>query len=341
MARQDWGIGIVGLGGISRQHVEGYRRQGLRIVGGADINPDRAASARTQMGLGFVTTDVEALIQHPEVRIVDVTAPHHLEVRRPIVEAAARHKKAVFIQKPLLPVLSEARILVEIAEAAGIPLMVNQNSIFVPGFQAVEPYLRDPAYIGTPYYFQIENRGWSDVSDHPWFGKSERWIISDMGIHHFALIRHWFGDPEAVYAIAGRDPSQAGIKGENLAVLALKFPSGLQGIVINNWCYRGSRPRPHAREEIVIQGERGSITGDSEEMTVFSAEPHPRRIIPHIQGRWFPDAFGRSMAHFVDALDRGTPFLCSGRDNLKTVAIVEAAYRSIAERREVAIAEVI
>lgn len=341
MGRQDWGIGIVGLGGIAMQHIEGYRRRGLNIVGGAEINPARREEVRKQTGLEFIVAEYEELIARPDVRIVDITVPHYLDVRRPVVECAARHRKAIFIQKPMLPVLEEARQLVEVAEGHGVPMMVNQNSVFVPGFRAIEPYLRDPQHIGTPYYFQIENRGWSDVSGHPWFGKSDRWIISDMAIHHFALVRHWFGDAQSVYAIGGRDPSQTGIKGENLAVLTLKFPSGLQGVIINNWCYRGSRPRPHSREEIVIQGERGSITGDSEEMCIYSAAPHPRRIYPEIRGKWFPDAFGNGMAHYVDALDQGQRFLCEGRDNLKSLAIGEAAYRSIQEGREVAIAEVL
>ena len=41
------------------------------------------------------------------------------------------------------------------------------------------------------------------------------------------------------------------------------------------------------------------------------------------------------MAHFVDALDAGRPFLCDGRDNLKTIALVEATYLSAAENRMV------
>ena len=36
MARLDWGIGIVGLGGIAQQHLTAYRARGLRVVGGAE-----------------------------------------------------------------------------------------------------------------------------------------------------------------------------------------------------------------------------------------------------------------------------------------------------------------
>lgn len=41
------------------------------------------------------------------------------------------------------------------------------------------------------------------------------------------------------------------------------------------------------------------------------------------------------MAHFVDALDNNRPFYCDGRDNLKSVAVIEATYISASENRVV------
>lgn len=325
---KDWGIGIVGLGGIALlHHLAGYRRHGLRVVGGADINPEQRRAA-AEAGVEWTVEDYRALIDHPDVKVIDLAVPHRLEIRLPIVEYAAQAGKPILIQKPLASRLDEAKRLVEAAKAHGALMMVNQNSVFVPAFQALEPYLRDGA-IGEPYYCQIENRGWFDPSDHPWFGKSERWIISDMAIHHLALTRHWFGDAETVSAVCARDPSQSGVVGENLAVLLITFKSGVKATVINNWCYRGSRPRQHGGEEIVIQGDRGSITATSREVTVSSYGERPAAVHPRFEGDWFPDAFGRAMRHFIQALKSGAPFLCEAEDNLKTLAIAEAAYRSI------------
>lgn len=335
----EWGIGIVGLGGISRQHLTAYRARGLRVVAGADPDPRTHEPIREEYGIEDLFTQAEHLIALPEVRVVDVTAPHRRDVREPIFRACARAGKAIFCQKPLANNLKDAEALVAIAEEAGVPLMVNQNSVFVPGFRAMEPYLRDERWIGKPYYFQIENRNWFDLSSHPWFGKADRWITIDMGIHHLALVSHWFGEAESVYALFAKDPSQTGVKGENLSALSLRMRSGVCGLVLNNWCYRGDRPRPHSREEIVIQGDRGAITGDSEGICVTSAGERPARVYPEIRGKWFPDAFGNAMVHFLEALAAGTPYLCSGRDNLKSIAMAEAAYLSAAERREVRLSD--
>ncbi|MCS6831774.1 MAG: Gfo/Idh/MocA family oxidoreductase [Armatimonadota bacterium] len=333
MTFEEWGIGIVGLGGISNVHLQAYRNVGLKVVGGADIDPERVKLMQTKWELPVATTDVESLIAHPEVRIVDVTAPHYLHVREPIFRWAAKYGKALYVQKPLEQYYGNAKKLVQIAQDAGIPLMVNQNSVFVPAFQVMERYLREGA-IGTPYYCQIENRNWFDLSAHAFFGKQERWVLSDMGVHHLALAVHWFGSWSSAHAIMGRDPSQNGIVGDTWNVISIRFESGMQACIINNWCYRGHLPRPHPVEEVVIQGDKGAITGTSEDVVIVTADP-PAEIRPRFSGRWFPDAFANAMTHYIRSLQEGKPSLCNGRHNLQVVALIEAGYRSVQEGREI------
>ncbi len=55
---------------------------------------------------------------------------------------------------------------------------------------------------------------------------------------------------------------------------------------------------------------------------------------------WFPDAFRGTMGMLLDALNSGTEPLVGGRDNLKTMALVEAGYRSLDEHRPVRIDEI-
>ncbi len=334
MARSDWGIGVVGLGGISEDHFEGYRRQGLTVIGGADIDPARVKAARDRYAGLFFTSDYRQLIDRPAVRIVDVAVPHDLLERRlPIVEHAAARGKALLIQKPLMRYLDQARRLIEPALAAGVPVMVNQNSVFAPGMRAAEKLLRDSGRTGRVYYCQIENRAWVNPGPATYAGKDERWVQADMAVHHFALVRHWFGDVLSVYAVHARDATQEHVRGDTVGVTSIRFRSGVQAVIINDWSYRGRATRAHATEEIVVQAERACLTLDSEHVRV-SWSDGTQEALP-VQGSWFPDAFGSVMAHYVDALDSRQPFSCEGRDNLKTVAVIEAAYRSAAENRVV------
>jgi predicted dehydrogenase len=56
---------------------------------------------------------------------------------------------------------------------------------------------------------------------------------------------------------------------------------------------------------------------------------------------WFPDAFEGTMGQLLDALAEGTEPAISGRDNLLTMALVDACYQSIAEHRPVEIEEIL
>ena len=338
MAISDWGIGIIGLGGISLTHLEAYKRRGFNVIAGADPNDRNFETIRTRFGLTQLFEDAANVIALDEVRILDVTVPHRQSIRKPIVEAGAQAGKALFIQKPLASSFQEAKELVEIAERRGVALMVNQNSVFVPGFLAMEPYLRN--HIGTPYYFQIENRAWVNPGLDVWYGKHKRWVGLDMAIHHFALADYWFGDWETVYAMGASDPSQRDVCGDTVVVVNVKYAQGVQGVILNNWCYRGDLNRPHAREEVVIQGDKGTISGTSQSICVVVDDPVPSKIYPQFSGDWFPDAFGNSMMHFIEALDSSKPFLCSGRHNLKAMALMEGAYRSLETKTVVTLKEI-
>jgi len=48
---------------------------------------------------------------------------------------------------------------------------------------------------------------------------------------------------------------------------------------------------------------------------------------------WFPDAFAGPMADLMNAIATASEPECNGADNLKTMALVEAGYQSLRERR--------
>jgi predicted dehydrogenase len=54
---------------------------------------------------------------------------------------------------------------------------------------------------------------------------------------------------------------------------------------------------------------------------------------------WFPGAFVGVMEQLQHAVDKGETPELNGADNLKTMALVEAGYRSIAQNRSVALSE--
>jgi len=63
-------------------------------------------------------------------------------------------------------------------------------------------------------------------------------------------------------------------------------------------------------------------------------------ITPKWKEAWFPDAFGGPMGSLMDAIARNREPENSGDDNVKTMALIEACYRSIAEKRLVRLSEI-
>jgi predicted dehydrogenase len=56
--------------------------------------------------------------------------------------------------------------------------------------------------------------------------------------------------------------------------------------------------------------------------------------------RWIPDAFLGPMADLMDAIATDRRPVTAGRDNLRTIAVAMAAYRSAEERRAVLLDEI-
>jgi len=332
------GIGIVGVGGIALHHLAAYRDRGFRVVAGHDVNPGVFGRIRSEFGVKCLTTDLAEFLATPGLDVVDIAIPHYLELRKPVVAAAARAGKAIFCQKPSDESFAGALALVRIAEKAGVPYAVNHNSSFVPGFVVAGRILRNRRRFGRPFWFQIENRGSLWFDEHPHWGSRYRWILSGMAVHHIALAHHWFGFPGRVWATLVKDPSKPQIKAENIAAVSLEYASGLKGLIVNNWSYAGPKHRAHPREEIVVLGEKGSLTFDSKEIS-FDASGGKRKIVK-VKGDWFNDAFGESMRAFLRALDGGPGYPFMGREDLKIMAVVEAAYRSAAKGHAVNPAEI-
>src|SRR5438105_4783805 len=81
--QKDFGIGVVGCGGIVRgAHLPAYRQFGYRVAGCCDINPEAVRAVQEEFGIPFGTTNVDDLIHRDDVQIIDLAV--HASVRRAV-----------------------------------------------------------------------------------------------------------------------------------------------------------------------------------------------------------------------------------------------------------------
>jgi len=337
------GIAQVGLGSITVPHREGYRIYGQPLVGGYDPSPEARERLLGDTPHATAYETLDELLADPRVEVVDLATPHHRQTRVPVIEAIARAGKPMLIQKPLAYSYAEALEMVEIIEDAGVVAMVNQNMCFVPGYLVLVDALMKERVVGEPAFAQVTVQYLFDTDYHPWFGKDDRWWTGALTVHHFGLLQQLFGPPETVYAVTGRDVNQPGVTVDGYGHLMLRYPNGLAVAITSTGTYYGVNPVPHGNESLWVQGPDGVVDWRPEgglDISKRGAESIERVHRESGEGKWFPDAFGLTMAHFRSALAAGREPLSSVQDNLYVMALIEAAYRSSAEDRAVPLQEI-
>ena len=328
--KRAFGIGLIGLG-IGQQHLLGYQRQNLRVAAICDKDATRLNEIGNTFGVDKRYTRIADLIADTDVDVVDMAVQPW--IRSPIVKAAAEAGKHILCQKPFSMSMQQAVEVVNICERYNVQLAVNQNSCFVPGFLAIEPYI-NAEHLGEIYHVSITCNGF--YTEFP-----ERHLIPAMQVHHIGLIHKWFGEYESVYCQAhGHNRSIE--EGETLSIAIFTSRSGVQGLLSCNWAFLANPGRnlQHPHEEIRIQGTKGAIYGNSADMTVHLTQPETREIKPSIDGTWFPDAFGNVMAHFLECLQTGEKPITDGRSNLHVVQTFFAMHQSATSGKVVLIDDI-
>src|SRR6266513_249222 len=121
------GIGIIGTGGISRAHADGYRKLAgqARLVAVADIDLGRARAAADEWGVEHAFADYRELLDLKEVEAVSVCTFNRAHCG--LTVAALEAGKHVLVEKPMATTTEEARRMVEAARRSGKLLMVEMK----------------------------------------------------------------------------------------------------------------------------------------------------------------------------------------------------------------------
>lgn len=347
--RKDWRIGIVGAGFIVNDcHLVAYRKAGFNPVAIAARTPARAEEAAKRHAIPRVYETPEQLLDDPTLEVLDIAVPPSAQL--PLIRAAAARRtvRGILAQKPLGTSYAEAVEAVRLCEGAGIVLGVNQNMRYDPSVRAGQTLLGSRA-LGEPVFATIDMRGiphWM-----PW-QRDLGWVtLRIMSIHHLDCFRYWFGTPQRIFCSVRTDPRTSFPHTDGIATYILEYDSGLRCVGIDDtWTGPAKEGCPgDLRILWRVEGTEGLAMGDIGWCKDPYTTPSTLRWArlgdaafhePRWSEAWFPDAFIGTMAQLLVALERGEPPAIEGRDNLETMALVEAAYASVNAGRSVAISEI-
>lgn len=329
--RMDVGIGAIGAGFIMKDvHLAAYREAGFNVVAIASRTRANAEAAAEQNGIATVHDTVAALLDDPRVEIVDIAYPPHEQLAI-VKELVTRpHIRGVLAQKPLATNLDEAREIVRLCEGAGKVLAVNQNMREDHAMRALKTLL-DRGDLGEPIVAQITMH----ARPH-WQGYVagyDRVAILNMSIHHLDVFRFLFGDPERILTSVRTDPRTDFPHTDGMAFSILEYGSGLRAIALDNcftWADHGIEWRVEGTEGIAkgTLGWPDYPAGSPSTINYLTRADPETWHSPRWPEQWFPQGFIGTMAQLMIALETGQEPAIGGRDNLGTMALIEAAYRS-------------
>ncbi len=330
---------LIGCGFFAANHLHAWQDiPGARIVAVCDRDPARLADYGDRFGILSRYTDAADLFVREKLDFVDIATT--VGTHRGLVEMAAQHRVPAICQKPFAPSMEDARAMVRACEAAGIPLMVHENFRWQTPIQAVADVIAS-GRIGRPFFARVSFRSAYDVfSGQPYLAEGERFIIEDLGIHILDIARFLLGDASRITARTQRVNPR--IRGEDVATMLLDHTSGAASVVDCSYATRlATEPFPETLVE--VDGSDGSIRlGQGYQMVVTAPQGVEARdvsptLLPWATKPWhnIQESVLAIQSHWVECLRQYKEPATSGHDNLKTFALVEAAYRSAATGRAI------
>ena len=336
------GIGCIGAGFIMADcHLVSYRDVGYNPVAISSRSESRAREVADRHGISTVHTDWRDLIADPQVEVLDVAVPP--DVQPEVIEAALGHAgrlRGILAQKLLALDYATAARLVEACSDAGVVLAVNQNMRYDQSIRALKDVL-DRGLLGEPVLATIDMRAiphWMDWIKP--YGKLTYYVMS---IHHLDAFRYLFGNPSRILASARPDPRTEFPHRDGITLYILEYAEGVRCVGIDDvWA---GPAREGAAADIGIRWRVEGTDGLAEGTIGWPSYPEHTPstlrysckaggaswIEPKWDKAWFPEAFGGTMGDLLIALETGAEPSLSGRDNLDTMALVEACYRGALE----------
>lgn len=351
-------LGLVGAGGIAEVHADAARRAGWTVAAVTDPRPPRTSViAAAHPGCREVG-DLATLLADDSLDAVTIATPNATHV--PIAEKALAAGHHVLLEKPAGMNAAECDRLAA-AEAAGPQvLQIGLVCRSTPVAHAVRSIV-ESGRLGTVYQARAalhRRRGIPGLGG--WFtdrAQSGGGPLIDLGVHVIDLVLHLLGQPKALrasgatYAHFGHDierylhlemwggPPQAGgtFDVEDHASAIVRFEGPLTLEVDVAWA--ANLPDGAVRDGIVLLGDRGGLFFEPLGREIKMATEEGGRLVdmqPLISPEDAGQAAWRRQYEVFAAAIRGEGKPAATLAECRcTQAIIDAIYRSSAERREV------
>jgi predicted dehydrogenase len=327
-------VGVLGTGAISQiVHLPILsEREDVEVVAVSDEDEHKARTIAQRFGVPRVISDAE-MMADSEVEAVFLCTPNHLHEEQAV--AALEGAKHVLVERPLALTPAGCDRIVAAADEASRTVVVGMSHRFRPDVAALRSFVAG-GELGELYSV---SGAWLNrtipLAQTTWRQRPEQaggGALMDLGVQALDLCLWLLDYPvvRAVRAIVYADEYEV----EEAATLLAKLEGGVALSLEVSWGYFAGEDLHQVR----LMGTEGS--GSLPPLEIYKQlggrplEVTPRQPLPRGGENPYTNAYRREIDYFVRAIlgewDAELP-----REQAVLMGLVQAAYRSVEEGREV------
>lgn len=327
-------VGIIGCGLMGALHARTLQTfPDVEVAAVHNRSIDKAEKLASEVG-AQVYASYEELLKE-DLDAVYVATPDHLHVE--YAEAVLDAGKHLFLEKAIATSLSDgARIVAAGERHPELKAMVGYPIRFDPANRKLKEILSGPdagrpvqAWSLRTHFLHPEERIYDKYRDEfydipSWYYAGEHACgpIFSHGSHDYDLLTWLCGEVESVFAYGGTYLFPQDSIADGFTV-SLRFRNGGIAQVSTPWVTRVEYDMIGvATDKLTVVNNNGEVRFKNDQ------GPEQRTTMQH------NDMWERMHRHFIDCIKQDTEPLISFKDGLRAIAVSEAAYRSLKERRE-------
>jgi len=328
-------VGLGAWGGNWATHVL-PNHPDIEVVGYVDMVAEKRElmSSRLKVPKEKFFVHMEDAFAATDADAVSIAVP--IGLHEPLARQALEAGKHVVLEKPFAATMAEAKGLVALAEKQGKVLAISQNYRFYPAPQTIAD-LAGRGYFGRVTGAKIDFRR-NAFAERSGNVNVPNPMLGDMAVHHYDLMRMLIGSDPVELTARSWNPPGSPYAMDASAAMILTFPNNVTVSYRGSWVDAG--PQTAWAGEWQLDFERASMLWTARGEQPYQARRDFVQIrrpntavnddVPLID--WpFHDRAGVLHA-LAETLRTGVepPYFPNARNNLGTLATIEAALKSAA-----------
>ncbi len=327
-------MGVIGAGPWGKNHIRVYKEleeTNLKAISDTDETKLKDIDQDIK-----ITKNYKDILQNKDINAISICTPAstHFEIAKEALLAG----KHTLVEKPLTTNSKEAEELIKLAKEKNLILAVGQIFRFDPSILKIKEEVKKGIF-GKIYSISLTRMGLKKPRED--IGAILNYAVHDLDIMCDILEKKY---PTEITAIAIHPLKR---KYEDLAIISTKFDNSTLGYCQVSWLI------PKKIREFWLIGEKKSAYIDpiSFELEIFEAGIVPKydnfnkfRLIKK-EGPSYKlkiekkEPLKEEIKHFIDCIKNKKEPVISGEVGLRTIKMVEAALKSVKEKRTIKLDE--